>query len=105
MTNEITPFENKHLAVMAEIAAMDKHQKELATKTKELKAELEKAMDEHDIKSIDNKFLKITRVAASQSRSIDLKKLKEKEPSLHGELLEDYPKVTNRKAHVKFTVK
>lgn len=105
MSTEVAKFENQYLEVMRDISLMAKQEKELAQKTKQLKADLETAMDEHDIKSIDNEFLKITRVAASSSTSIDLKKLKEKEPNLHGELLEDYPKVTNRKAHVKFTVK
>jgi hypothetical protein len=103
--NEVQAFENKYLALMAEIATLHKQEKELAAKNKELKADLEKAMDEYNIKSIDNEFLKITRVEASSSTSIDLKALQKKEPALYGELLEDYPKVTNRKAYVKFTVK
>lgn len=90
---------------MTAIAIHTQQEKELAAKTKQLKADLEKAMDDYGIKSIDNHLLKITRVEASNSTSIDLKKLQEKEPKLYGELLEDYPKVTNRKAYVKFTVK
>jgi predicted phage-related endonuclease len=105
MSNEVQVFENKYLAVMANIALLEKQVKEMQEKQKALKADLEKAMDEYDIKSIDNDYLKITRVAASSSTSIDLKKLQEKEPGLYGELLEDYPKVTTRKAYVKFTVK
>ncbi len=105
MTTELTPFENKHLLVMAEIAAMEKQSKEIAEKLKNAKAELESAMDEFEIKSIDNEFLKITRVVASQSTSLDIKKLQKEEPKLFGELIEDYPKVTNKKAYLKFTVK
>jgi len=103
--SNVTSFENKYLAVMAEIQALTKQEKEYAAKVKDLKVGLEKAMDEHNIKSIDNEFLKITRVAPSESTSIDLKAMKEKEPDLHEELLEDYPKVTKRKAYVRFTVK
>lgn len=105
MSNEVAQFENKFLPIMVQVATMEKHAKELTEKVKDMKAELEAAMDQHDIKSIDNDFLKITRVAESTSKSIDLKKLETVEPSLYGELLEDYPKVTNRKAHVKFKVK
>ncbi|MCM3763475.1 hypothetical protein [Neobacillus niacini] len=105
MSNEVVQFENKYLAVMAGIAAAEKQIKQLTEQQKNLKAELEAAMDQHEIKSIDNEFLKITRVAASSSKSIDLKKLQEKEPALYGELLEDYPKVTNKKAYVMFKVK
>lgn len=105
MSTEVTQFEKKHLQAMAHLAIMENQQKELAEKVKKSKAELEVAMDQYDIKSIDNDFLKITRVAGSTSTSIDLKVLQTKEPKLYGELLEDYPKVTNRKAHVKFTVK
>ncbi|MEK4174714.1 hypothetical protein NST97_01675 [Aeribacillus sp. FSL K6-1305] len=105
MSNEIQVFENKYMAVMENIALLEKQVKDLQDKQKALKADLEKAMDEYDIKSIDNDYLKITRVAASSSTSIDLKKLQEKEPALYDELLEDYPKVTTRKAYVKITVK
>ena len=105
MTNEVQTFENKYMQAMVHIAIMDQQSKEVAEKLKIMKADLEIAMDEHGVKSIDNEFLKITRVEASSSKSIDLKTLKEKEPALHGELLEDYPKVTDRKAYVKFTVK
>lgn len=105
MSNEVTVFENKYMAVMANIALLDKQVKEMQEQQKSLKADLEAAMDEYDIKSIDNEFLKITRVAASSSTSIDLKTLQKKEPALYGELLEDYPKVTNKKAYVMFKVK
>jgi|SRR5690625_2118439 len=105
MTNELQAFENKYMTAMAELQRLTKAKKEMESLEKEIKAVLEKAMDKHNIKSIDNDYLKITRVEASSSTSIDLKALKEKEPALHGELLEDYPKVTNRRAYLKFTVK
>jgi len=105
MSNELTVFENKYMAVMANIALLEKQVKEITEKQKSLKAELEAAMDEYNIKSIDNEYLKITRVAESTSTSIDLKALQKKEQALYRELLEDYPKVTVRKAYVKITVK
>lgn len=105
MSNELKAFENKHLAIMVELQRLIKAKKEMEKVEKEIKAELEKAMDEHNIKSIDNEFIKITRVEAVSTFSIDLKALQTKEPALYGELLEDYPKVTHRKASVRFTVK
>jgi len=103
--NEVQAFENKYLAVMTAIAIHTQQEKNLAAQSKKLKEELEKAMDEHSITSIDNDLIKITRVEATTSTTIDVTKLKAEEPELYGELLGDYPKVSNRKAHVKFTVK
>ncbi|MCU4843758.1 hypothetical protein OB992_07230 [Bacillus cereus] len=103
--NEVQAFENKYLAVMTAIAIHTKQEKNLKEQSEKLKAELEKAMDEHGITSIDNDLIKITRVGATTSTSLDITKLKAEEPDLYGELLGDYPKVSNRKAHVKFTVK
>jgi len=105
MSNAIQVFENKYMAVMAELSAIEQQRKIIEKKAKEIKAELEKAMDEYNIQSIDNEFVKITRVEASESKTIDLNKLQEKEPDLYNELLEDYPKITKRKAYVKITVK
>lgn len=59
MSNEIQVFENKYMAVMENIALLEKQVKDLQDKQKALKADLEKAMDEYDIKSIDNDYLKI----------------------------------------------
>ena len=105
MSNEIQVFETKYIAKMAELQRLAKAKKEMEAVEKEIKVDLEKAMDEYGIKSIDNEFLKITRVEASSSKSIDLATMKKKEPELYAELLEDYPKVTNRKPYVRFTVK
>jgi phage regulator Rha-like protein len=102
---EVQVFENHYLQAFKQLSEITKTKKQLEEQEKKVKADLEKAMDEHEIKSIDNQFLKITRVAASSSTSIDLKTLEEKEPELHKELLEDYPKVTNRKSYLTFKVK
>lgn len=105
MSNEVKVFETKYMAVMANIALLEKQVKEMQEKQKALKADLESAMNEFGIKSIDNDYLKIIRVEESTSTSIDLKALQKKEPKLYGELLEDYPKTTVKKAHVRITVK
>lgn len=105
MANEIQAFENKYMMVMANIASLEKQVKKLQDRQKSLKEELEKAMDEYNIQSIDNEYVKITRIEASETVSIDLKELQKKEPELYNELLKDYPKVTKRKAYVRITVK
>lgn len=105
MSNEVQVFENKYLAQMQQLQQLVSQKKELEKIEKNIKKELEQAMDEHNIKSIDNEFLKITRVEASESVSIDIKEMKKKEPDLYDDLLKDYPKVTKRKAYVRFTVK
>jgi len=105
MTNQVQVFENKYLAQMQQLQQLVNHKKEIEKTEKQIKKELEQAMNEYNIKSIDNEYLKITRVEASESVSIDLTAMKKKEPDLYDDLLKDYPKVTKRKAYVRFTVK
>jgi len=103
--NEVQVFEQQHLEVFQQLATITKTKKQLEEQEKKVKEDLEKAMDAYDIKSIDNQFLKITRVNGSTSTSVDLKLMQEKEPKLYGELLEDYPKVTTKKSYLTFKVK
>ena len=103
--NQVQVFEQQHMQVFKQLADITKTKKQIEDQEKKVKADLEKAMDANDIKSIDNQFLKITRVNGSTSTSIDLKALEEKEPKLYGELLEDYPKVTTKKSYLTFKVK
>ncbi|MGW8381250.1 hypothetical protein ACWB45_00515 [Streptococcus parasuis] len=103
--NQVQVFEQQHMQVFKQLADITKTKKQLEEQEKKVKADLEKAMDANDIKSIDNQFLKITRVNGSTSTSVDLKAMQEKEPKLYAELLEDYPKVTNKKSYLTFKVK
>lgn len=105
MSNEIKLFEQQNLVAFQKLSEITKTKKDLELQEKNIKETLEKAMNEFSIKSIDNEYIKITRVNASSSTSIDLKALQSEEPKLYGELLEDYPKVTNRKAYLTFKVK
>lgn len=104
---ELQVFDNQYLQVFQNLALVTEQKKELETQEKKAKAELEKVMDKYGIKSVENQFIKITRVAATQGKqTIDVDKLLEKEPKLHAELLADYPKTTGaKKAYVKFNVK
>jgi hypothetical protein len=104
-TEELQVFENHYLAVFQNLAELTKQKKALEDQEKKFKSQLEKAMDEYGIKSLDNQFIKIIRVAGSSSTTIDLKKLEEQEPDLFKDLLADYPKTTTRKASVRFDVK
>lgn len=103
--NQVQVFEQQHMQVFKQLADITKTKKQLEEQEKKVKEDLEKAMDAYDIKSIDNQFLKITRVNGSTSTSVDLKLMQEKEPKLYGELLEDYPKVTTKKSYLTFKVK
>lgn len=103
--NELQIFEHQHMEVFKQLAELTKTKKQLEEQEKKVKANLEKGMDLYEIKSFENQYIKITRVNGSTSTSIDLKELEKEEPKLYGELLEDYPKVTNRKSYVKFQVK
>lgn len=103
--NELEIFEQQHLQIFKELSEITKQKKQLEDAEKRFKEQLEKAMDQYDIKSIDNHFVKITRVNGSTSTSVDLKAMQEKEPKLYGELLEDYPKVTTKKSYLTFKVK
>lgn len=103
--NQIALFEKQNLEVFQKLSEITRTRKHLEDQEKQVKEQLERAMDEHDIKSIDNNYLKITRVNSSTSTSIDIKELQKQEPKLHAELITDYPKVSNRKAYVTFKVK
>lgn len=104
---EVTAFEEQYLAVMQSLSEMTKQKKALEEQEKKVKEQLEKVMDEFGIKSVENQFLKIIRVAASAGKqTIDLDKMQKAEPKLFEELLADYPKTSGaKKAFIRFDVK
>lgn len=103
--NEVAVFEGQYLAKMQSLSDMMKQKKKIEAEEKKLKESLKKAFDEYGIKSIENAYIKITRVAGSTSTSIDLDTMKEKEPKLYDELLADYPKTTTRADSIRFDVR
>lgn len=105
MSNEIIKFEEKYVEQFNKLSEIKKQKDALEKIEKSVKEELEKAMDEFEINSVKTDKITITRVAESVTTSIDLKALEENEPECYQGLLEDYPKVTTKKAYVKFTVK
>lgn len=82
---DLTVFEKKYLESFKQLSELKKEQNRLAKIEADVKAE--------------------TRVAASESKSIDLKALETKEHDLYEELLADYPKVTTKKAYIRIVVK
>lgn len=104
---ELTAFEEKYLSTMQTLSKVTIQKKALEDAEKKAKGILEKMMDEYGIKSIDNKYLKITRVdGTADSVTVDVDKMQKEEPDLYEELLRDYPKtVKGRKGSVRFTVK
>lgn len=105
MNNEIALFEEKHLEAFKNLSQITTQIKQLEDQEKRIKDQLEKAMHSYNIKSIDNQYLKITYVDATSITNVDLSTLKEKEPQLYDELLTDYPKTTNRKGYLRFSIK
>lgn len=104
---EIKAIEKQYLTVMKNLSEVVKQKKKLEDDEKKVKKQLEQVMDEYGIKSIDNQYLKIIRVAGSEGKTtIDLDAMEKKEPDLFKELLADYPKTTGaKKASIRFDVK
>lgn len=104
---ELQVFEEQYLAVMQNLADAVKKKKKIEADEKKFKEQLGKVMDEYGIKSLDNQYLKIIRVAGSEgSQTVDLDKMQKEEPELYADLLKDYPKTTGaKKASIRFDVK
>lgn len=101
----IKQFENASMVIFKQLADFKKQKEAMEQQEAKLKADLEKAMEEHGIKSFSNDYVTLSFVEASSTESIDLKAMQKKEPKLYEELLADYKKVTNKKAYVRITVK
>lgn len=69
--------------------------KVLEEREKFLKSQIEEEVGEDGYKDDD---VTISYKQTSETTSIDLKKLEEREPELYNDLLKDYKKVTSRKA-------
>lgn len=105
--SETKTFEKYYLAAMQSLSETIKQKKALEEQEKKVKEQLEKVMDEFGIKSVENQFLKIIKVAASAGKqTVDLDKMQKAEPDLFKELLADYPKTSGaKKAFIRFDVK
>lgn len=104
MSNELQ-FATNYLATMQRFADLESTIKDLKKQQDDVRAELLRAMQDYNVKSIDNDFLTITRVAPSMTISIDTKKLQISDPDLYDELIEDYRKETVRKESLRVKLK
>lgn len=101
---ELTQFEKKAEVQIRAMADLIKAKKAMEDSEKKLKAELQVLMWQYGVKNITTPVLKITSIAESESKSIDLKAFEKAEPVEYAQLLVDYPKVTKRAGYVKFEV-
>ena len=105
--NEITSFNEKYLTVFKQLAELSIAKKKILEKEKEIKDEMKKAMEEYNIKSIDNEHIRITHVAEGKpSVKLDLKSFEKDDSMLYNQLLDKYPKhVKGRSSYIMFKVK
>ena len=103
--DELIEFEQSQMAAFKALAEFKIAREKLDEQEKKIKKQLEKAMKDYGIKSFKNDYVTLSYIDASSSETIDLKKFAENEPTLYSELLQDYKKVTNKKAYVRITVK
>lgn len=100
-TSELALFQSKAMAVMHEIAELDRMRKQLEVKDKLVRQELQEAMDKYGIKKFENDILKVTYVEPTTRTSIDSARLKKELPAI----AEKYTKVSQVKGSVRIEVK
>lgn len=100
-TTDLTLFQNKAIAIMQEIASLDKMKKQLEVKDKAVRQELQEAMDKYGVKKFENDILKVTYVEPTTRTSIDSARLKKELPAI----AEKYTKTTAVKGSVRIEVK
>lgn len=98
-------FKNKYLEAFAGLKQLKIEEENLKLAKKELEETLFIAMQNHNIKSINNELVTISFVDESESVSLDTKSLLAQEPDLYHELEEKYNKRTKRKSHIRIKVK
>lgn len=76
-------------------------QKKLVDKNEEIKEKLKLAMEENQIKSYENAYLKITYIAPTTRVTVDSKKLKEK----YSDIYQECTKISNVKSSIRIKVK
>lgn len=103
--NALTVFETKYMATMQRIADLENTIKELTDTKDKVRAELQQAMEYYGLRSVDNDILTITLVAPSVSTTIDTKLLRISDPDTYEELIDTYPKVTERRQSIRIKTK
>ena len=102
---DITLFNTNYLATMQRIADLETTIKELEDTKDKVMAELLQAMEYYGLRSIDNDILTMTVVAPSVSTTIDTKAIRISDPDTYADLLDKYPKVTERRQILRIKVK
>lgn len=102
---DIALFNNNYMATMQRYADLEQTIKELTETKDKVRAEIQRAMEDYNIRSIDNDIVKLTLVAPSISTTIDTKALRISDPDTYEDLLENYPKTTERKQSLRVTIK
>lgn len=98
-------FAEEHLTLLKNFADAEKRIKQEEKARDDFKKQIQCAMEEYGIKSLDCDLLKIAYVESSENTTIDTTKIRNKDEELYLELLANYPKVTKRKAYIRLTVK
>lgn len=98
---ELVAFESKAAAVIRNIVTLAKQKEELDKQDKEMRSQLEAAMNEYGIKKFENDDISVTFVEATTRANVDSKKLKSKYPKVYA----DCNTVSNVKASVRIKVK
>lgn len=83
------------------IKDLQEKQKSLIEKNEEIKEKLKLAMEENEIKSYENAYLKITYVAPTTRVTVDSKKLKEK----YADIYKECSKISNVKSSIRIKTK
>lgn len=102
--NDIT-FGMEYMEVFKELALLEDEAKEIKKRHEEVKAEILEAMEKHNIKAVENDFVKITYVPASESWTVDWKAFEFEEPEQYEDIAKKFNKKKFRKAYVKVTTR
>lgn len=86
---------------MKEYAEFEKAKAKIDIKSKEVKEELKKAMEENNITGFENDYLKVTYRKSTTKKDLDKARLKEELPDIY----EDYIKETNVASSITLKVK
>lgn len=100
-STELEVFQSKAAAVIQAIKDIATAKKDMEEKEKQMKEQLQKAMEQYGVKSFDAGTVKMTYIEASTRNSIDSAKLKKKYPDIAAEC----SKTSSVTAYVKVEVK
>lgn len=102
---DIALFNNNYMATMQRYADLETTINELTETKEKVRDEIQRAMTDYGIISIENDIVKITRVAPSVSTTIDTKAVRIADPDTYEDLIEKYPKVTHRRESLRVKIK